>query len=180
MGWLGLRQTPQTVSPSLTLPPPAPLLLRVRSLGISKQGPSSLASFHSSVVKQQLLPKMQTLALHLPVCTTGSSLGHPWGSTHGHHLSATLAGCLESRCPFCVVLYLLCLICAFILSPGRQRMALLSNADATAGCHCLHFKRRKAWGDRKAKISATSHEELGFCCYCFCLFFFCICISVLP
>lgn len=71
-------------------------------------------------------------------------LGSPLGSTHGHHLSATLAGCLESRCPFCIVLHLLRLISPFTLSPGRQSMALLSDADAAAACHCLHFKIRKA------------------------------------
>lgn len=111
-GW-GSDRPLRPSSPSLTLPPPAPLLLSIWSLGISKQGPSSLASLHSSVVMQELLPKIE-----LWLCTC---LGHPWGSTHDHHLIASLAGCLESRCPFCVVLYLLRLMCPFIISPGADK-----------------------------------------------------------
>lgn len=158
-GW-GSDRPLRPSSPSLTLLPLAPLLLSIRSLRISKQGPSSLAYLHSSVVMQELLPKMRTLALHLP----GSPLGlHTWSPPHCK--PCRMSG--EQVSLLCGALSPLPDVSLHHLSWCRQSTALLSEADATAGCHCLHFKIRKAWGDRKAEISATSYEELGFCFCCF-------------
>lgn len=162
MGWLGLRQTPQTVqSKSDTAAPcttaPQHMVTRDFQTRPLLPGFTPLLCGHAGTSAQN-----RTLALHLP----GSPLGlHTWSPPHckpcrmsGEQVSL-LCGALSP--PPDVSLH--------HLSWCRQSTALLSEADATAGCHCLHFKIRKAWGDRKAEISATSYEELGFC---FCWVFF--------
>lgn len=42
----------------------------------------------------------------------------------------------------------------------HRAVALLTDADAAAGCHYLQLKIRKAREARKAEISATAYKEL--------------------
>lgn len=78
--------------------------------GILNKAPLPWASTHSAVDKTVHPVPMVTLGASMQNVNSSSSLAyvhmvHPWGSTHGHHLTATLAGCVESRCmPLCVVL----------------------------------------------------------------------------